>query len=92
MGNYNTKSDNSQSLVKSSDDEAIKKFITKILSDKNANLSFVPDSIEAKLYEKLINVLLANIKESLSTVRIELIGHVITLNIDPIENDNEIGN
>lgn len=95
MGNYNTKTDKSQKLEKSSDssnDEAIKKFIKKILSDKNANLTFVPDSMEAKLYEKLINVLLVNIKESLSTVKIELIGHVITLNINPIENESENNN
>ena len=67
-----------------SDDDHIKVFVSKLLDDKSANLTFVPDSIEAKMYEKLIRVLLANIKESLATVRIEFLGQVITLEINPI--------
>ena len=71
---------------KSPNEEEINKFISKILTDKNSNLTLIPDSLESKIYEKLIHVLLSNIKETLSTIKIEFLGNVITLNIQPINN------
>ena len=62
----------------------IENIIVNILKQKNTNLSFVPDSVEAEIYEKILLIAIENIKEALSTTRIEFLGYEITLNVKPL--------
>lgn len=55
-------------------------FAKKIL-DK-ANLSFVPDSMEQKLYSNLLMMGMEVLKEALDTIKLDFLGHHITLKIE----------
>jgi len=66
--------------------QQIKDLVTKILLNKNVNLTFLPDSIERKIYEKLLTFGVDEIKEFISTVKIQFLNYEITLDMHPIEN------
>ena len=63
------------------DDEKIKKLVKKILDNKDINIGLLPDSIESKLYENIIRLLLSLIKETLDTTKIEFLGHGLQLQL-----------
>ena len=63
------------------DDEKIKKLVKKILDNKDINIGLLPDSIESKLYENIIRLLLSLIKETLDTTKIEFLGHCLQLQL-----------
>lgn len=66
--------------------QQIKDLVTKILLNKNINLTFLPDSIERKIYEKLLTFGIDELKELLSSVKIQFLNYEITLDMHPIEN------
>jgi hypothetical protein len=62
----------------------IKQLVFTMLQKKDFNLSFVPDSIEAKVYEKIINMTLRELQQLLSTIKIQFLNQEITLHMNPI--------
>lgn len=96
MGIHNSKCmkiPNETNLIEEKSDERkeedveidnIKNIVTDILKKKNANLTFLPDSIEAEIYENILLIAIEHVKKVLSTTRIEFLGHEITLNIKPL--------
>ena len=82
MGNlFSSKKESSPEKISSDD---IKKLVFKILQNKDLNLSFVPDSIEAKIYEKILSMTINEIHQILSTVKIQFLDQEITLHMNPI--------
>jgi hypothetical protein len=65
--------------------EQIKDLVMKILKNKDINLSFLPDSIESKIYEKLLTFGVNEIKELVSTVKIQFLNYEITMDMHPLE-------
>jgi len=61
-------------------DELVKKF----LDNKDINLTFLPDSIESKIYKKILKMSISEIKHVVSTVKIQFLDHEITLDMHPI--------
>ena len=55
--------------------------VKKILDNKDINIGLLPDSIESKLYENIIRLLLSLIKETLDTTKIEFLGHGLQLQL-----------
>lgn len=85
MGNYFSKEPEREN--KKEIDKNIKELVFNILKNKNINLSFLPDSIERKLYENLLSFGIEEIKELISTVRIQFLNYEITLNMHPLDNN-----
>jgi hypothetical protein len=82
MGNlFSSKKESSPEKISSDD---IKQLVFKILQNKDLNLSFVPDSIEAKIYEKILSMTINEIHQILSTVKIQFLDQEITLHMNPI--------
>ena len=63
------------------DDKKIKELVKKLLDNKDINIGLLPDSIESKLYENIIRLLLSLIKETLDTTKIEFLGHGLQLQL-----------
>lgn len=61
-------------------DELVKKF----LDNKDINLTFLPDSIESKIYKKLLKMGISEIKQLVSTVKIQFLDFEITMDMHPI--------
>jgi hypothetical protein len=62
----------------------INQFVTKMLQNKDVNLSFVPDSVEAKIYEKLLTITIQELDQILATVKIQFLNQEITIHMNPI--------
>lgn len=62
----------------------INQFVTKMLQNKDVNLSFVPDSVEAKIYEKLLTMTIQELDQILATVKIQFLNQEITIHMNPI--------
>jgi hypothetical protein len=63
---------------------AIDSFVNLLMQNKHINCTYMPDFIERDIYRNIIIVLLANLREWIRTVRIEILHHVITMNIEPL--------
>lgn len=73
-----------QSIPKQKD--AIDVFIDEVLlKNKDVNCSLVPDFMEKDVYRNVLRVIIGNITEIVKSCRIEILNHVITVHIDPIE-------
>lgn len=83
MGNYFSKEQ--EQSKKKEIDKNIKELVFNILKNKNINLSFLPDSIERRLYENLLSFGIEEIKELISTVRIQFLNYEITLDMHPLD-------
>lgn len=73
------------SYSKAKDNDTIEDYITEILNDKNANITIIPDSMEAKIYKKLIIILVLHIKKSLENIKISLFNYNLTFKFEKIE-------
>lgn len=60
--------------------EQVEIFAEKVL-DK-VNMKYVPDSVELSMYKNLIRMFLEVFKETLETIKIDLMGHEIRLKIE----------
>lgn len=63
----------------------IAEFVEKLLQDPDVNQGLVPDAIERRLYNKMLVTLLNIVKQTTSNISIEVLGHVVTVNMQPIE-------
>lgn len=65
----------------------------KILSNSNINVAYLPDFVERQLYRNVMNVAIGAVEAVLSSVKINVLGHTITLNMNAsqseIENEEE---
>jgi len=88
MGNFVCKKEVEVKKVvevnKDINNEHIKEFVKKLLNNKSTNLTFVPDSMESKLYENVLTALIQDIKEIIDTVKIQLLDYEITMNLHPL--------
>lgn len=64
------------------EEKCVEEFVEKNFD--NVDFSFVPDGIEKEIYEKMLLLLMNNLKQMASSVKIEFLNHVITINITPI--------
>jgi hypothetical protein len=87
MGNLLSlkKQENSTTSEDNISSDHVKQLITTMLQNKDLNLSFVPDSIEEKIYEKIINTILTEVQQLLTTVKVQFLNQEITLHMKPIE-------
>lgn len=68
---------------------AVEAFIDILLKDKKVNCTYVPDFLERDIYRNLIRLILGNLTEILQSVRIQILNHVITIQINPMEKEIE---
>jgi hypothetical protein len=64
--------------------DQINQFVAKMLQNKDVNLSFVPDSMEAKIYQKLLTITIQELHQILATVKIQFLNQEITIHMNPI--------
>lgn len=62
--------------------EAMKALVDHIMKNRAINISMVPDSIERQLYMNILTAGFAWLKETIDTVHIEILDHVITFHIE----------
>ena len=67
--------------------DQINQFVAKMLQNKDVNLSFVPDSMEAKIYEKLLTMTIQELHQILATVKIQFLNQEITIHMNPISSN-----
>lgn len=65
-------------------DEAIDTFVASLLADPEINICALPDAIERTIYKKVLKVILGAIGHVADNADIELIGHRITVRIEPV--------
>lgn len=51
---------------------------------KAVDCEFIPNAVEKRMYINLVKFVLASTKNVLDDIRVEFLGHVITIHIDPI--------
>ena len=59
----------------------INDYIQKLLDDPDCNVSWMPDSVEAKLYANMLNLMLNIIDESLEGTVIRFLGQTLTCDL-----------
>ena len=68
-------------------DEAIQKFVEGLLADPTVNIYGFPDVIEAAVYRNVIRLMLGDVEMLFNKVSIDLIGHKITIVMEPCEEE-----
>ena len=56
---------------------------------KNHNIAYLPDYVEGALYENAVTALMGLLEGVITTSKIEVLGHVITFSIRPIDTPSE---
>ena len=69
--------------------EAIRKLVDGILKDKDINNQFIPDVLERKIYENVLEVVMSQIKLTLESTKIEFMNHEINFVVKPIAIEEE---
>lgn len=67
--------------------DQVYQFVAKMLQNKDLNLSFVPDSLEAKIYEKILTMTIQELHQILATVKIQFLNQEITIHMNPISSN-----
>jgi len=75
------------SKKKSEEEIILEKYINDILKNKNINNSLIPDTIERNLYINILKLIINHIKEITDTIRIEFIGHVLTIKMEKLNEE-----
>lgn len=58
-------------------------FVDKILSNKNMNISYIPDFVEKQIYKNIFDLLLQLMDHIFDNVHFNFIGHTISVNMEP---------
>ncbi len=66
------------------EEAAIDRVVQRLLSNPSVNQAYVPDSLERKVYERLLTQVIGTLKETLESTKIEILDHVITLHMAPL--------
>jgi len=69
-------------------DEIINEFITSILLDPEINIRLLPDSLERRAYQTLIYTMMKVLRDIIDKVELRILGHKITLSINPDKIDD----
>lgn len=59
----------------------IRKYIKEMLEDENANIGWMPDFVEKKIYENVFTLLLGLLETNIEKTNIEILGHKIKLSL-----------
>lgn len=67
----------------------INEFVEELLNDENVNIKYFPDSIERKIYRNVFNILINLLDNVLDSTSVEFLGHKLTFDINPNDDDND---
>jgi len=70
--------------ITSEDRAVIKDLVGELMKDSNINISWLPDSVEKDIYEKVLLVSLMMLEIFFSTSKIEILGHVFEAKLSDI--------
>jgi len=65
--------------------QKINEFVDKMLTDENINIKYLPDFVERQIYINIFTILISLLNNTLDTAVIQLLGHEIKFNINPID-------
>jgi len=67
--------------ISTQEDKCIQDILDKYFKDIESD--FLPDSIERKVYTQILRSIFKSLTTSLSGIKLEVLGHIITLRIEP---------
>jgi hypothetical protein len=71
-------------------DASIRVFIENIVDEEKLNIEGLPDVLEKAIYRKVAKIMLLGVEKMLSNFSVDLIGHNISCNINPIREEKDI--
>ena len=67
--------------------DIIKDFVNDLITSEHVNIKYLPDFVEEKIYKNIFNISLGIIDKLLENINVEIIGHRITFDLSPIQDD-----
>lgn len=67
----------------------VQELVARYIHDKHLNSKFIPDFIEKRIYSNMLRVSIGLLRDTLEHTKIEVLGHRITINVTPIEEDDK---
>lgn len=64
-------------------ENALQQFVDSQLKDPALNSGMIPDSLEKEMYLNVLKVVIANLHHVTDSIKIEILNHVITLQVQP---------
>jgi len=64
----------------------IRKYINEMLEDDGANVAWIPDFVEKKIYENIFMLFLGLLENNIQQTSIEILGHKVKLNLEKPSN------
>lgn len=80
----NEKKNDRQKLMVELSKIQIKSFVDELLKDKKINIEYLPDYVEKQIYYNIITIVMGIAEHSLSTFKIEFLGHEIDILLHPV--------
>jgi hypothetical protein len=77
-------------LLKDLSVKRINTFVDQLLSDKNINITYLPDFVEKQIYSNIFTILIALIDNSTKDITIQFLGHQAKIIFTPIPSVNNI--
>jgi len=68
----------------------INELVDKLISDKNVNISYLPDFVEKQIYKNVLHMIISLLHGVIKTSSVEFLGHQLKFTLNPI--DTEINN
>ena len=69
------------------EEQSIEAFVNALLRDANINATFLPDNVEKEIYINILKIILGNLKSIVDSIRLEVLHHVITIKMEPKEEE-----
>jgi hypothetical protein len=89
MGSFCSRQEESSRTERVLQNKNIELLVLHLLQNKKNNISWLPDSIEKKMYQDLLELVIHDLEFLIKTVKIQYLDHEITLNLNPIPQEEE---
>lgn len=70
-------------VIKKSE-EKIRQYVEELLSNPSTNISWLPDSVERKIYCNFLNIIIKTLETIIESVNFDFLGHRINFVVDPV--------
>ena len=70
--------------AKTDEDKAIDAVVDKFLANEFVNNKYIPDVIERRMYRNVIKMSIGCMKTTFDNVHVEILGHKLSINIEPV--------
>lgn len=68
----------------------IEQMVDELLQNENVNIKYLPDFVEKAIYKNVLNLTINLLSTVLSNAHVQMLGHQVTFQLNPVVNNEEV--